>query len=163
MLRNNSKRLRDLLIQIASQPQVKVKSSPSLAITNRKDQREEMMIVEETMIEDAKVEKSADQGPGLIRDANKRAGSQVMRKETEKEREMAEKVAEAIIIIEMTIVRISISIVIITMIHIGVRIAARDTERMKAEEIEVSPGLLEENLLRMETGMKEEGVKREAD
>ena len=119
--------------------------------------------MEETMTADAQAETSTAQGPGLMSVADQRASSQVMRKETEREEEMAEKPAEAIIIIVMRIVRISISIAIITMIHIGVRIAIRDTDRLKAEEIEMHPGLQEEVLLKMAKGRKEEEVIREAD
>ena len=115
------------------------------------------------MTADAQAETSAAQGPGLMSVADQRARSQVMRKETEREEEIAEKPAEAITIIAMRIVRISISIAIITMIHIGVRITNRDTGRLKAEEIEMHPGLQEEVLLTMAKGRKEEEVIREAD
>ena len=115
------------------------------------------------MTADAQAETSAAQGPGLMSVIDQRARSQVMRKETEREEEMVGKPAEAIIIIAMRIVRISISIAIITMIHIGVRITNRDTGRLKAEEIEMHPGLQEEVLLTMAKGRKEEEVIREAD
>ena len=115
------------------------------------------------MTVDAQAETSAAQGPGLMSVIDQRARSQVMRKETEREEEMVGKPAEAIIIIAMRIVRISISIAIITMIHIGVRITNRDTGRLKAEEIEMHPGLQEEVLLTMAKGRKEEEVIREAD
>ena len=134
-LRNNWRRSRDLLIQIASPMPARVKSCLSLATTRIATQIEETMPVEETMNEDGRAEKSAAQGQDQEIEGQK-VGSTVMMKEMREETGTVGLIEITEAVTTMTIVRISKNIVIILTIRIVGVIIIRDEGTLEAEEIE---------------------------